>query len=829
MESGTPHLPASAAGPVAADPHLPSPNAAASGSQSSPLTVARLERVTLPVTGMSCAACQSFVQRTLRSTSGVADATVNLMLHNATVTFDPEQATIPALVAAVRSAGYGSDLPTPSDSVLDEQEKQDALARQEYHDLRRKALITVPAGLLAMLLSLPLMSGPATHADLFFDSLLHAQLLHHTLPWLFGLSANTLRWSLLLLSALIVSWSGRRFYTKAWSAFRHRTSDMNTLVALGTGAAFLYSAIVTLAPGFFLRHGIQPQVYFDAGLLILGLVLSGNALESRARGRTALALRRLTQLQPRMARILRDGVEFDLSAEAIQQGDILVIRPGERIPTDAEVVFGRSAVDESMLTGESLPIEKSPGDRLLGGTLNQRGLLHARATALGSQGTLAQIVRLLRQAQGTRAPIQHLADRVSAIFVPTVLLLAVTTLALWILFAGSHALLQAFAAAVAVLVIACPCAMGLAVPTAVMVATGRGAAAGLLMKSGEALERLQSMDTVVFDKTGTLTEGHPVVLATEPASGFTHDRVLRLAASLERASEHPLGEAVVAAARTAGLPLLNPIDVLTHPGLGIEGRIPHARDGQPDASRVLIGNAPFLQQNAIPTTPLEARATEAATQAQTPLWVAIDGQLAGLILVADPVKPTSRAVVQQLRSRGLRVAMLTGDNPRVAAAIASQLGIDEVFAGLLPQGKLDTIARLQSQGRTVAMVGDGVNDAPALARADVGIAMASGSDVAMEAGDITLMRSDLHGVLDAILLSGATMRVMRQNLFWAFAYNVFMIPLAAGALYPHWGILLSPVLASAAMAFSSVSVVTNSLRLSRLRLSAVPSRPRSSL
>lgn len=845
MESRIPHPPASAA--VAAAPNPPSPDAPATGPQSAAPqstgpAVARLERVTLPVTGMSCAACQSFVQRTLRSTSGVADATVNLMLHNATVTFDPAQATIPALVDAVRSAGYGSDLPTPAASVLEEQENQDALARQEYHELRRKALITVPAGLLAMLLSLPLMSGPATPVDLVFGSLLHAPLLHRALPWLFALSANTLRWSLLLLSALIVSWSGRRFYTKAWSAFRHRTSDMNTLVALGTGAAFLYSAIVTLAPGFFLRHGIQPQVYFDAGLLILGLVLSGNALESRARGRTALALRRLTQLQPRLARILRDGLEFDLPAEAIQQGDILVIRPGERIPTDADVVFGRSAVDESMLTGESLPIEKSLGDRLLGGTLNQRGLLHARATALGSQGTLAQIVRLLRQAQGTRAPIQHLADRVSAIFVPTVLLLAVATLALWILFAGPHALLQAFAAAVAVLVIACPCAMGLAVPTAVMVATGRGAAAGLLMKSGEALERLQSMDTIVFDKTGTLTEGHPVVLATEPAPGFTHNHLLQLAASLERASEHPLGEAVVAAARTAGLPLLDPVDVLAHPGLGIEGRIPHAavaldvvdaRDGQPpvaqpDASRVLIGNAPFLQQNAIPTAPLEARATQAAAQAQTPLWVAIEGRLAGLILVADPVKPTSRAVVQQLRSRGLRVAMLTGDNPHVAAAIASQLGIDEVFAGLLPQGKLETIAQLQSQGRTVAMVGDGVNDAPALARAHVGISMASGSDVAMEAGDITLMRSDLHGVLDAILLSAATMRVMRQNLFWAFAYNVFMIPLAAGALYPHWGILLSPVLASAAMALSSVSVVTNSLRLSRLRLSAALSRPRSS-
>ncbi len=465
-----------------------------------------------------------------------------------------------------------------------------------------------------------------------------------------------------------------------------------------------------------------------------------------------------------------------------------------------------------------MPVEQTIGDRVMGGTLNQRGSLQYRATALGSESTLAQIVRLLREAQGTRAPIQNVADRVSAIFVPAVLGLAVLTCLAWMFLGGEHGRMQGFASAVAVLVIACPCAMGLAVPTAVMVATGRGAVSGLLMRNGEALERLEKVDTVVLDKTGTITEGRPTVTAVKvaPAERRSSAEILRIAASLERASEHPLGEAVVRAAKDSGAELGQVRELslaqefAAFPGRGVVGVL--------DGERVVVGNALLLRENGIEIDEMVDAARQASADGRTPLWVAVDGRLAGLILVADRIKATSRAVVEGLRREGLRVVMLTGDNERVARAIGEEVGVTEVIAGVLPEGKVEAIRRLQSEHRVVAMVGDGVNDAPALAQADVGVAMASGSDVAMEAGDVTVMRSDLAGVMDAMRLSRATMRVMRQNLFWAFGYNVVMIPLAAGVLYPVWGVLLSPVLASAAMAFSSVSVVTNSLRLSRLKL-----------
>jgi Cu+-exporting ATPase len=781
-------------------------------------SAAVLERVNIPVIGMTCAACQSFVQRTLAGEAGVQDATVNLMLHNATVTFDPRVISPSGLVEKIRSTGYGAELPTANESVIDTQEKSDEEQIREYHQLRRKAWVSVMAGVSAMILSMPLMTMSSTGGlqrmkDPFMSWSMRVldPALRKTMPWVYSIGDNTIRWFLLALSAFIVGWAGRRFYVKAWSALLHKTADMNTLVALGTGTAFLYSAASTIAPGFFITHGIAPDVYFEAGLLIIGLVLVGNTLESRAKGRTVLALRKLVQLQPKTARILRDGMEQDAPLESIQHGDVILVRPGKRIPTDGEVISGKSSVDESMLTGESLPIEKASGDRVIGGTLNQRGSLQYRATTLGAESTLAQIVRLLRDAQGSRAPIQNLADRISAIFVPSVLGIAIVTFAAWRFFAPGSGMMQAFAAAVTVLVIACPCAMGLAVPTAVMVATGRGATLGLLIKGGEALQRLEKIDTVVLDKTGTITAGRPEVTdVVLHADGFSGGEVIRLAAALERASEHPLGEAIVHRATGNGLSLPQAENFESMTGYGVSGIV--------EGHALLIGNPQLMRLHGVAVEPLEDFAEQASAQGRTPLWVSIDGVLAGIVVVADTVKPTSIEAIRQMHKEHLHVVMVTGDNERTARAIAREVGVDDVIAGVLPQGKVDAIRRLQSEHRVVAMVGDGVNDAPALAQADVGITMASGSDVAMEAGDVTLMRSDLTGVAAAIALSRGTMRVMRQNLFWALAYNVVGIPIAAGILYPVCGLLLSPVLASAAMAFSSFSVVTNSLRLSRLRL-----------
>lgn len=786
------------------------------------------ERITIPVTGMTCSACQSFIQRTLAGQAGVQDAAVNLMLHNATVTFDPGVTSVSALVETIRGTGYGAEIPAQTSSILAEQAEHDEEQLREYKRLRLKAAVSVTAGFFAMILSMPLMSmGRAGGMEQMRDPLMSWNMrvldpvLRKVLPWMYGVSEGAIRWFLFALATFILYWAGRHFYTKAWSALMHRTADMNTLVALGTGAAFLYSAAGTIAPGFFVAHGIAPDVYFEAAILIIGLVLTGNTLETRAKGQTASALRKLVQLQPKTATVLRNGMELDLPVESIREGDIILVRPGERIPTDGRVTSGKSAVDESMLTGESLAVEKVVDDRVIGGSLNQNGSLQYRAESLGAGSTLAQIVRLLREAQGSRAPIQRVADRISAIFVPTVLGIAIVTFCAWRFLAPHAGVMQAFAAAVTVLVIACPCAMGLAVPTAVMVATGRGAAYGILIKGGEALQRLEKIDTVVLDKTGTITEGRPqvrdVVLAREPNGEATtqdtadaENRLLRIAAALEHASQHPLAEAVVRYAEEIGLTLPDAQEFESLTGYGVLGIV--------EGDVTLIGNAALMTRYSVATNSLQAAAMRVAEEGKTPLWIAINGRLAGIIGVADAIRPSSILAVRQMHAEGLRVVMLTGDNKLTADSIALEAGVDEVIASVLPTGKVDAIKRLQDDGRVVAMVGDGVNDAPALAQADVGLTMASGADVAMEAGDVTLMRNNLTGVAAAIALSRGTMRVMRQNLFWAFIYNVIGIPLAAGALYPVLGLLLSPVLASAAMALSSVSVVTNSLRLRRLKL-----------
>jgi Cu+-exporting ATPase len=772
------------------------------------------ERISIPVSGMTCAACQARVQKALQKTPGVVDATVNLMTNSATVAYDPTVATPDALVARIRDTGYGAELAPPDRTAIEEQEAQDRAQEAEFRELRIKAIASLVAGLVAMLASMPLMAGGHAHgtvADPFMRWAMTSltPVLRATLPWLYAIPSPVLAWGLLALTLVVMLWAGRHFYTRAWAAFRHHSADMNTLIAVGTGAAFLYSVLATVAPGFFTSRGLAPDVYYEAVILIIALILVGNALEARAKRQTSAALRALAALQPPTARVERNGHEVDVPVEAVRHGDLVLVRPGERVPVDGAIVSGASAVDESMLTGESLAVEKGPGSRVIGGTINRTGAFRYTATTLGAESVLSRIVTLMRQAQGSRAPIQRLADRISAVFVPVVLSLAIATFVAWYLAAGTAPGVRAFAAAVAVLIIACPCAMGLAVPTAVMVATGRGAAKGVLIKGGEALQRAGAIGTVVLDKTGTVTEGRPAVtdVVVAPTSPVAEPELLALLASLEASSEHPLAEAIVAHARARGLALSTPESFASHTGRGASGVV--------QGRALAAGNRALMSDWAIDVTPLAADADRLAGDGKTPMFVAIDGALAALVAVADPIKASSREAIAAMRRLGLDVVMLTGDVPRTAHAIAAQAGIAHVVAGVLPEGKVAEIERLQANGRVVAMVGDGINDAPALARADVGIAIGTGTDVAIEASDITLMRGDLRGVTDAIVLSRRTMRTMRQNLFWAFIYNVIGIPIAAGALYPAFGILLSPILASAAMAFSSVSVVSNSLRLRR--------------
>ena len=791
------------------------------------------EKVVIPVTGMTCAACQGRVQRTLSRTPGVVDASVNLMMGNATVSFDAAAVTPDALVATIQKTGYGAELPRPDVSAFDEQAARDRAQEEEFRDLRAKALVSGAVGAVAMLVSMPLMAGDhaAGHdvvADPFMrwtmESLTPA--LRGAAPWLYAIPTSVLSWALLVVTLGVMAWAGRHFYARAWAAFRHHAADMNTLVAVGTGAAFLYSAVATVAPGLFRAAGLAPDVYYEAVVIIIALILTGNAFEARAKRQTSAALRSLAALQPATARVVRptpDGgtAEVDVPVETVRADDVVVVRPGERVPVDGEVVSGQSAVDESMLTGESLPVEKTAGDRVIGGTINRTGAFRYRATTLGEGSVLAQIVKLMRDAQGSRAPIQALADRISAVFVPVVLSIAIVTFTTW--FVAAHAtgtpagaaLVRAFAAAVAVLIIACPCAMGLAVPTAVMVSTGKGAELGVLIKGGEALQRAGDVTTVVLDKTGTVTEGRPTVTDVVPAPGGAYagaagpDDLLALVASLESSSEHPLADAIVRHARDRGYAVRGPEAFESHTGRGATGVV--------DGVALTVGNAALMAEWAVDVTPLRADAERLAGEGKTPMYAAVDGALAGVVAVADPIKAGSRDAVRRLRSLGLEVVMLTGDHRRTAEAVARAAGIDRVVAEVLPDGKVAEVRRLQAGGRVVAMVGDGVNDAPALAQADVGLAMGSGADVAVEAADVALMRGDLAGVARAIELSRRTMRTMKQNLFWAFAYNVVGIPVAAGVLYPAFGVLLSPILASAAMAFSSVSVVSNSLRLRRAR------------
>jgi Cu+-exporting ATPase len=734
------------------------------------------DKVELAVTGMSCAVCALNVEKALKKRPGVLEANVNLATAKATVEYDPGLVSRTDLVQAIRDAGYG---------VAAAAEEPGARADRDFRSLRSSVIW---GGALAVLI--------------FLGSM------RHWFPWMPGPLQNF--FVLWALATPVQFYLGARFYKAAWSALRHGTANMNTLVAVGTSAAYLFSVAATVLPGFFRRAGVAPQVYFDTSAVIIVLILFGRMLEARAKGKTSDAIRRLMGLRPRTARVVGAEAEREVPIEEVRPGDILVVRPGEQIPVDGLIIDGRSSIDESMITGESLPVDKGPGEEVIGATLNKWGSFRFRAVRVGEDTALARIIRLVEEAQGSKAPIQRLADAIAARFVPAVILIAVLTFLVWVLFGPSPRLVFALLNFVAVLIIACPCAMGLATPTAIMVGTGRGAEHGILIRSGESLETVHKADTFVFDKTGTLTNGRPEVTDVVAAAGTERAALLALAASVENGSEHPLGQAVVRRARAEGAEVGTAADFRALEGLGVEG----VTAGR----RVVIGSPRLLEAAGIDVSALAAAGVRLAEEGKTVAFVAVDGRLAGLFALADTLKPGAREAVGKLRSSGLRLVMLTGDNARTARALAAEAGIDEVQAEVLPGDKAAAIRKLQAEGRTVAMVGDGINDAPALAQADVGLALGTGTDVAMASADITLISGDLDKVAAAVELSRRTLRTIRQNLFWAFVYNVIGIPLAAGALYPFFGILLNPMIASGAMALSSVSVVTNSLRLRRAKI-----------
>ncbi|MCI1189841.1 heavy metal translocating P-type ATPase [Hymenobacter sp. DH14] len=740
---------------------------------------------------MTCASCSNFVEKALSRTPGVKRATVNLASEKATIEYLPGQIDRAGLRAAVEQAGYGVHEASPAvaANVLASDEELDARKAAAYENLKRRFQVAVALAVVVMGLSM-LMLWPAMMSRV---------------------SMPVLNYVLLALTLPVLLYSGREFFVSAWNGFLHRTASMDTLIAVGTGAAFLYSLAATLTPGWFRQHGIMPEVYYDTTATIIALILLGKVLESRAKSKTSAAIKALMGLQAKTARVVRGGQELDVPIEQVLVGDEVLVRPGEKVATDGLILTGSSAVDESMLTGESLPVEKKEGDNVFGATLNKTGSFRFRVSKVGAETMLAQIVKLVEEAQGSRAPIQQLADKVSAVFVPVVIMIAIATFVVWFDFAPEASRVPlALVGFVAVLIIACPCALGLATPTAIMVGTGKGAEHGVLIRNAEALEKAEKVTTVLLDKTGTITRGEPAVTDFVPTNGDTPAHLLPLLAAVERQSEHPLAEAVVryadAQGAAAGTTPLTATAFQAYEGRGAGATV----DGQV----ILLGNRRLLSENnVVLSSETEQAAAQLLSQAKTVLYAAIGGHVAALIGVADTVRESSLAAIQALQADGIEVVMMTGDNQQTAAKVAEQVGIKRFFAEVLPADKASKVKELQAEGRVVAMVGDGINDAPALAQADIGLAMGGGTDVAMEAAGITLMRSDLQGVVTAIDLSRQTMRTIKQNLFFAFIYNTLGIPIAAGLLYPFTGWLLSPMIAAAAMALSSVSVLTNSLRL----------------
>ncbi len=746
-------------------------------------TTPNLTSVHIGIKGMHCASCVAKVEQAMVQTPGVLRASVNLTSEEALVEYEPGQADLIELGKAIAATGF---------EVVERQRTVEEIEdhyQSDYLILKKKLVVSAVLTVLILIGSMTtLLSG--LPLGIHF--------------WLF------------VLTIPVQFWIGAQFYRSAWAMACHGASDMNTLIVVGTSAAFLYSATAAFAPHFFVSIGQQPQVYFDTAAVIITLILLGRVLEVRAKGQTTAAIRHLLQLQPKMATLLRQEKEITLPIDQVQAGDVVVVRPGEQIPVDGVVLNGTSSVDESMLTGESLPVEKQTGDPVTGATMNTTGSFTFQATKVGSDTALARIVNLVRQAQGSKAPIQRLADSIASYFVPVVIATAVLTFVVWFVVRPEPGLNFALMNFVAVLIIACPCSLGLATPTAIMVGTGRGAEQGVLIKGGEILERAHKLTTIVFDKTGTLTAGKPAVtdiICSEAVTGrkrLTEEELLRLAASVEWQSEHPLAQAIVQHAKDRGLRLMSVEAFSALAGHGVEARL--------EGKAVLIGSQRLLAKHGVQLKDFDVQAERLARVGKTPLYVMVDRHVVGLIAVADVLKPQAAKEVQHLRSLGVEVVMLTGDNHHTAYAIAQQAGISRILAQVLPENKAAEVVRLQQAGASVGMVGDGINDAPALAQADVGIALGTGTDVAIEAADITLLRGDLSGVSTAIALSRRTMQIIRQNLFWAFAYNTVGIPLAAGVLYPVFALLLDPMFAAMAMALSSVSVLTNSLRLRTLRL-----------
>ena len=739
-----------------------------------------------PVNGMTCASCVARVEQALSSVPGVISANVNLASEKATVDY-VGGTEIADLRRAVKEAGYelGSEAETLEDVTT--------AAKREIRNIRNRLILAAALGLFIMILGF----GPTFAGK----------------PYLLWALATPVQF-----------WAGLRFYRGAWGALRHRTADMNTLIAVGTSAAYLYSMVAVLFPSLFATGRLEPHLYFDTSAMIIALILLGRFLEARARGQTSEAIKKLIGMQPKTALVIRDGKEVEIPVDDVQVGDLVLVRPGERVPVDGVVRHGYSSVDESMITGESIPVEKKVGDEVIGATINKTGGFQFEATKIGKNTTLAQIIRMVEEAQGSKAPIQRLADVIASYFVPVVIGIAIITFIVWYFVGPAPALTFAFLNFIAVLIIACPCALGLATPTAIMVGTGKGAENGVLIRSAEALQRSHKIMTVLLDKTGTLTRGEPKVTDIIAIPSSSQEEVLRLAASAEHGSEHPLGEAIVKAALEKKLEVSPASDFNAIPGHGVEASV--------EGKKLLLGNLRLIKDRDFLLNGLEEEANRLWLKGKTVMFLGIDSQVVGIIALADTLKPNAKEALEELHKMGIGVVMLTGDNRRTAEAIAGEVGIDRVLAEVLPDHKAQEVKKLQDEGKVVAMVGDGINDAPALAQADIGIALGTGTDVAMETGDITLISGDLAGIVTAISLSKRTMRTIKQNLFWAFAYNTALIPVAAGVLYLAFGqtgvpsglhfILgnygfLNPILAAAAMAASSITVVFNSLRLRRFK------------
>ena len=753
-----------------------------------------LARWHLKIGGVTCASCVRRIENAVERVPGVRGASVNVAADSLTVEYTPSRTDLAAVRAAVGSEGFElAPLPGRLTAEVEWDDAEEDPTALEFRSLMRKFWFAAGVSLPVIFFSYPKPFG-----------------LSGWLPP--GSISLRLVWGALgVLTLPVLFYSGLHFYRGAWSAFRHRTADMNTLIAVGITAAWIYSTIAVLVPSLFPRAELA-EVFYDVSAVVIALVVLGQALEIRAKGRSSEAIKKLIGLQPRTALVIRGGEEIVLPVEEVVEGDTVVVRPGEKIPVDGEIIEGSSAIDESMVTGESLPVEKRTGDPVIGATINKTRSFRFRATKVGKDTVLSQIIRMVEQAQGSKAPIQRVVDLVSSYFTPAVVILAVLGFMVWYTVGPDPALAYALIVFVTILIIACPCALGLATPTSLMVGVGEAAENGILIRSGQALETAQRLDTIVLDKTGTITKGEPSVTDVL-ALGEDEAEVLRLAASVERSSEHPLGEAILAGARARELTLEDPTDFEALPGRGVQALV--------GTRRVVLGNRRLMDERGYALGDLERDAERLADEGKTPMFVVADDRFIGIIAVADTVKDDSQSAVRALHDMGLEVVMLTGDNERTARAIAKQVGVDRVLAEVLPETKAQQIKDLQAEGKRVAMVGDGINDAPALAQADIGIAMGTGTDVAIEAADITLVKGSLRGVVAAIQLSRATMRNIKQNLFGAFIYNSLGLPIAAGILYPAFGILLSPLIAAAAMAFSSVTVVANANRLRGFRLKGV--------